>query len=82
MIGELIICSGLILDIAGVILLFYFGLPSKYPQGDLLLVRRVDEAEKQEQIKFNRLSKLGICLLALGFSLQIVGTMFDHFFKF
>lgn len=71
--SQCLIGSGLLLDIAGVILLFIFGLPSKIPQsGRLLLEGDYDEKGAR---RFRIGAYAGLTLLVLGFSLQFIGTV-------
>lgn len=74
--------AGLVLDILGVVLLFFYGLPStverpeagvfiEYPAG------RTPEETKDREKLWNRhqcMSRLGLTLLVVGFVLQIVSN--------
>lgn len=71
-------CVGLGLDIIGVILLYRYGLPSRYPEKGMSIrwPSGEDEAsKKRERQRFRRLSDMGLALLVIGFVLQIVGTL-------
>ncbi|MAY84190.1 MAG: hypothetical protein CMP59_08665 [Flavobacteriales bacterium] len=66
---------GLLLDIAGVILLFQFGLPSGY---DLSMGKSMSGELPKEQKRKNRRIQIGaytgLSLLVLGFVLQFAGA--------
>lgn len=67
---------GLVLDIAGVVLLFLFGLPPRVGRGgeSHLLLEGVDEHELKRERRYNRLSLVGIVLVTLGFGLQLASN--------
>lgn len=69
---------GLLLDIAGVILLFFFGFPQPdLNRGVVVTIKGQPELSDEKAIKKRRhqtFSVLGLVLLVLGFVLQIVGT--------
>ena len=68
--------AGLILDILGVILLFYYGLPeeiSKTGRGDLFTWGSHEEEAKKWK-RYKKRSYWGLALLVLGFSLQLVSN--------
>lgn len=76
------ICTGLVLDIVGVILIYVFGLPPRrYPQiGTTIVYPGGEDAssrakKKRIQRYFVLLSHTGISLLVVGFLLQIIGTI-------
>jgi hypothetical protein len=66
--------SGLILNAAGVLLLFYFGMPyrtrteGKHPRTFVLLDR--DKIQKTER-RYDQLGRLGLLLILLGTVLQV-----------
>lgn len=67
--------TGLILDIAGVILLFLFGLPSKvtaHPGLTILYPGADEKKQRAEFLKYQRWARVGLLLLIVGFILQIV----------
>ena len=70
-----LICMGLGLDIVGVILLYRYGLPSRYPEDGISLIWPGGDSDPKEQNRFKNLSRSAIILLILGFVLQIVGTI-------
>ncbi len=64
---------GLGFDIAGVILLFMFGiLPDNIL--DKIVTHKLDLKEVKKNIRW---SKIGLILLVMGFIFQIVGTIID-----
>lgn len=71
--------SGLILDIIGVILLFFFGLPPDVnPKGQsFFLLEHQNEKEKIKGIFYISISWLAFCFLILGFLLQIFATIYN-----
>lgn len=78
MLSQVLICTGLALDIVGVLLLYRFGLPSRYPESDHLALH-TNEGDRIQRTRrrrwFRRFSHLGISLLAFGFFLQFLGTL-------
>lgn len=71
---------GLLFDIAGALLLFAYGLPSKQkPEHGEFLIDGIDEEELATIRKHNRkvsvLAHTGVILLILGFFLQMAGTL-------
>ena len=80
--SEIIVCllrpdvvnsAGLVLDIGGVVILFCYGLPAEIRKEHLLSV-----GENEKQVRkwnhYKRISRLGLGLLVLGFSLQLVSN--------
>lgn len=66
---------GLSLDIAGVILLFFFGLPADVRKdGGLVLMWGGDPEEARRYRQARVLSCLGLALLVVGLGLQIAGN--------
>ena len=81
-----LVSIGLVLDIVGVILLFFYGLPNNIPapsSGTVIVWPggEANESEKEEYRKelkkYKRLSRLGIILLLVGFGLQLIGNIFS-----
>ncbi len=73
---ENVCTMGLILDIAGVILLFKFGLPdevSKDGTGAILL-ESVDADEIKKWHHYRFISKIALLLLVIGFALQAISN--------
>ena len=73
--------AGLFLDIIGVILLFIFGLPSRFvsdgPPTNTLSFGWDPDSVKQWEKQWNRyelVSRFAVVLLVLGFALQIVSN--------
>jgi hypothetical protein len=74
--AKLVNSSGLFLDICGALLIFRFGMPehvSRTGTGALLL-EGVDEAEIEKAKRYDRLGRLGIGLLIIGFVLQLLSN--------
>lgn len=68
---------GLGLDIAGVVLVFIFGLsPHITETGAGFLVWGSDEAEKKKYRRYKRMGRIGLGLLIAGFSLQLTSNFF------
>ena len=66
---------GLAMDIAGVILLYFFGLSKNITrEGAQYIYWGGDEEEQQQWIRYRFLSRVGLILLVIGFSLQIVSN--------
>ena len=71
---------GLLLDIAGVVMLFFFGLPSKveHPDSGIAVAWDVPSAETERRRKqwyrHRLMSGLGLAMLILGFVLQIASN--------
>lgn len=81
--GQLLICIGLCLDIAGVILIYLYGLPSRYPkdEGEGQIIWPgipPTRADPRVQRKFMLLSHLGLVCLVFGFALQIIGIVIPN----
>lgn len=67
---------GLILDIVGAVLLFFFGLPSILNTPDHIITeRRLSKREKIQNKAISVLAHLGIILLILGFAFQYIGAI-------
>ncbi|MBC7369815.1 MAG: hypothetical protein H7343_23875 [Undibacterium sp.] len=74
---------GLIFDIGGATLLWRFGLPEVevYRSGRIPAVYNPASPEQEKKIqKYDRLAKLAVVLLTLGFVLQLIGTEWPRFF--
>lgn len=64
---------GLIFDISGVIILFFYGLPSRINTPPKLLLEAdltKEELEENKKIKF--WANIGLYLIAVGFILQLI----------
>jgi hypothetical protein len=67
---------GLAFDIAGVVLVFRYGLPESISrEGEsYLLVGTKDPAEMAKAARYDRWAKIGLSLLLLGFALQLASN--------
>ncbi|MDE0624997.1 MAG: hypothetical protein OXH99_01230 [Bryobacterales bacterium] len=66
---------GLGLDIAGVVLLFFFGLPAEVSRsGALYLSWGANEEEARKGRRYERISRFALVLLVVGFALQIASN--------
>jgi len=67
---------GLMLDVAGVIIIFFFGISSDLNKNGAVgwLVENSEEMSKKAE-RHNRVSKLGLLLIIVGFTLQIIGNI-------
>lgn len=67
---------GLVLDIAGAILIWKFGLPTTpYEKGSSYLMVRIEVPEETAKaMQQTRWSRIGISLLILGFACQLVSN--------
>ena len=78
LLSDVINSAGLALDIIGVILLFFFGLPSRVREGPPVLSFGEDpDSTKQREKQWKRyqlVSWFALVLLVLGFFLQIVSN--------
>ena len=67
---------GLTLDIAGVILLFRFGLPPAVDRSGAvhLIAEEADEAEVAKGRRYDFWGRVGLVLILVGFLLQLVSN--------
>ena len=76
---ESIAAIGLVLDIAGVLLLWRFGLPSDLKKGGLIARTQWDvEIDSKEKARFDFAtvaSHVAVSLIFFGFLLQFLGTI-------
>lgn len=87
--SQILTLVGLAIDIFGAVLLYRFGLPSRFPHGSLLLLdgdqavttewvyessEEYDEVKGKQQ-RYERYSRWGLGLLIFGFSLQFLGAL-------
>jgi hypothetical protein len=70
---------GLIMDIIGAFLIFKYGLPEEISRSGsgFLVFEKDNPEEKALAAKFDRLSKIGFRLLILGFTLQLIPSLFN-----
>jgi hypothetical protein len=74
---------GLIVDIAGVLILFEYGLPSKVKTVTQFFVtgnetkEEIEEANKHNR-NIKRWAYIGLICLLIGFVLQLMGTLFTN----
>ncbi len=68
--------AGLVLNIAGIGLLFWFGLPAMMAvSGEVRVVgKHVDLEEIRERRRYRRWSRVGLFLIILGFLSQILSN--------
>jgi hypothetical protein len=67
--------TGQLLDIVGVIILFYTGLPFKMPERDLYVEEIIKPEQEIKDKRQKNIAYLGLTLLLLGFGLQLIGTL-------
>lgn len=63
----------------GSVLIFFFGLPPKFnPDGHSFLLLEGDDKESIKKGKiYKKLGYLGVCLLAIGFLIQIISLLIN-----
>ena len=68
---------GLILSLAGAILIFFFGLSPMISESGAvhLITEQVDEGEIKRAKKYKVISRVGLILLIVGFLLQLLNTI-------
>ncbi len=70
--------TGLVFDLAGVMVLFEYGLPSKVRQhiGGRLVKESNETASgsKHHNSRIKKMSYIGLALILLGFVMQLLGT--------
>jgi hypothetical protein len=72
--------TGLLLDMAGVLLMFFYGIsPLIDAQGhQVITTSTIKESEKRKAKKYNRLSRVVLLLVFLGFSFQFVSYLIKN----
>ena len=67
---------GLLLDVAGVLLLFKFGLPEDVRRKgeSYLLLEKTDEAEMAKGKRYDFWARVALSLVLLGFVLQLISN--------
>jgi hypothetical protein len=79
MIGVLLSLLGLVFDVAGTILIFKFGLISDLQNAILESKEIANTPEEITDMKRNiSKSKLGFCLIIMGFIFQFLGTLLQY----
>lgn len=70
---------GLAADIGGVMLVWKFGLPESVDRhgATYLITEEVDHSERDKAAKYDRLSKLGLGLIVLGFAVQLASNFIN-----
>lgn len=76
MLADVLVTGGLGLDLVGAVLIFRFAFAPKVHRGGsgALLLEGPSWEEALRVVRYGRLSRGGILLLALGFALQIGGV--------
>lgn len=74
---QWVISGGLLLDAVGVVMLYFFGLPSRFPSVGDTITDSTDRASDAIRSWFTWMSRTGIFLLVLGFLVQIIGTLMN-----
>ena len=76
--ADIVSSLGLIWDIAGVALLFKYGLPADVREkGGTMIIYgggKSDEEAKKEHQHYKRMSRIGLGCLIVGFVLQLVSN--------
>jgi hypothetical protein len=79
MLSNVISSIGLLIDIAGVVLLFIYGLPSKIATPPTLLIAgNISDSSKKKNKLITRMSYVGLSLLIIGFILQLAGVWINQ----
>jgi len=67
---------GLLLDIAGVVMVWRYGLPESLSRegAQYIITEQTDEAEKAKAARFDLLSKIGLALIVAGFAFQLLSN--------
>ena len=67
---------GLSLDIIGVLLIYFFGLPSNFNKVDVRATEGdISNTDKLKNIKIKWYSRIGIILVGIGFLLQFISNL-------
>lgn len=67
---------GLVADIAGVVLIYFFGLPAHISRGhSSRVLDQRNDVEAQQANLYDLLARLGLWLLIVGFALQLAGVV-------
>ena len=76
-IPQILTSAGLVLDIFGASLLFVYGSPQpSFEEADVVIIENAAIAEKSKKLKKQYLvrSRVGLALLILGFTLQLLAS--------
>ena len=75
-ISNIINSAGLVIDIIGVVLIFFFGIsPMIDSEGSVFItLEQRDELEIRKAKKYKCISRFGLILIALGFIAQIISN--------
>lgn len=73
--AEIVTSIGLTFDIAGVALIWRYGIPNKYPGGAEAIIDEGDPEDSLSETSRKVLEQLGLVTLIIGFTLQLVGTL-------
>lgn len=67
---------GLLLDIAGALLIFFYGIPEPISRhgATYLVTGMTDEAEKRKARRYDLLSRIGLALIVGGFAAQLLSN--------
>ena len=78
MIAATLTSLGLVLDIIGVVFVWWFGLPESIHRGGVqhLSLEQTDEGQAAKAAKYDRRSRLGLALLIAGFVLQLSASLY------
>jgi len=76
----LLISTGLVFDIIGVVLIFFFGIaPLIDNKGAIIRVTgEIDEKEKQKVQCYKSISRIGLILIIIGFLCQLIGNFIEN----
>ncbi len=68
---------GLALNLAGAVIIFFFGLPPRVREtgARYLLLEGEDKKEIEKGKRYRMISRFGLILLAIGFLLQLLGKV-------
>ena len=74
--AQAISSVGLLIDIAGAVLIFLYGLPADVRRTGavFLCLEQDDVSERKKAVKYDHLARFGLGLLILGFLIQLVSN--------
>ncbi len=78
--STIVNCLGLVLDIAGVVMVWRYGLPEALSRegAQYIITEQTDQAEKAKAARFDLLSKIGLALIIGGFGLQLLSNFLKN----